>query len=327
MDRDAGELLRKLMRQVLGATTDGERLAALAALERVMAAQGLDLHDIAARIGDGMAPAAAEDAGGFGGELLWEAAERMVAEHDDDLWPGLAGWLVVNDDDWQHAHRRWLLTGKQRQFAEEMREAATIIRPTSRQCAYLLFLFMRVSDQLDRPAPTAPAPIAPVGSAAAAAAGDKPQRVMPPRRPKPVPQRVASRPMQVHWIVAVVEARRLGPRPAADAAQTALFSDAELRVLTWFAARYQQWLIDRPERDSLRVGHRFSAVEMAAKAQVSLRTVRRAVAKAVAAGYLAVETPGGGRGQKAVYDLTWPEQRRRHADLPAQQPRRQRRAG
>ena len=160
-----------------------------------------------------------------------------------------------------------------------------------------------------------------------AQARDRPQREATQRRPKPVPQRVASRLEQVQWIGAIVEAWRLGPSPAQDA--PGLFSDAEARVLAWFGARYEQWLIERPAtatrpaKPTLRIGKLTSAAAMAAAAQVSLRTVRRALAKAAAAGYLAVETPGGGRGRATVYRLTLPPNRWRHADIPAQQPRRQ----
>jgi hypothetical protein len=149
--------LAKLMRMVLGATTDSERLAALAGFCRAMADAGLDLHDIAERVRVGMANGPdnsmfeGDDRGGWlGGDRAFAMACELARRHSDDLWPDLAQWLVDEDDAWHAGHRRRLLEGRQRRFAEQLAEEAQSVRPSLRRAAWLLVLFDRVSDQRAR---------------------------------------------------------------------------------------------------------------------------------------------------------------------------------
>ena len=85
------------------------------------------------------------------------------------------------------------------------------------------------------------------------------------------------------------------------------------------------FVIDRSgqAKGDLEVGKLRSAAAMAAEAQLSLRTVRRALAKAVAAGYLALDRRGSGRGKPTVYRLTLPSARLRHDGIKPTLPRRQ----
>jgi hypothetical protein len=327
-DDDPIPRLARLMRLVLGATTDGEHLAALAAFRRAMEAAGLDLHDIVGRFessgtaGDvDEAPAAASSAA-WSRSDVFEAAIEVAARHSDDLWPSLAQWLCDQDDAWHAAHRRWLLNGNQRRFAEDQRETALSIRPTLRQAAWLIALFDKVTDHLTRPDQQ---PLQVIGQAPRAGDRVYAQRTLPAPRPRRQPRRVIGRKDQVDWICAVISARRQGASPVDDRAEPALFADAEVRVLAWLASDYNAWIIDRSARgkEDIVVRHARSAAAMASAAQVSLRTVRRALAKAIAAGYLELERRGSGRGKPSAYRLTLPPERLRHDRIPPTQPRRQ----
>jgi hypothetical protein len=312
------------MRQLLGATTDGEHLAALAAFRPAMEAAGLDLHDIVGRFESAGVADDNDDT-----PTLWhhwsdvdlELAAKLAAQYSDDVWPDVARWLCEQDDAWHSAHRRWLLNGTQRRFVEDQREAAVSIRPTLRQAAWLIALFDKVTDHLRR---DAAAPQVLVGKPRA---GDRiyVQRDLPPPRPQRQPHRVTSRKDQIQWICALISARRQGASPMADAASPALFADAEVRALVWLAGTYARWIIDRSHqgKEDLEVGNPRSAAAMASEAQVSLRTVRRALAKALAARYLAVDRRGSGRGKPTVYRLMLPPERLRHDRIKPTQPRRQ----
>jgi hypothetical protein len=84
-----------------------------------------------------------------------------------------------------------------------------------------------------------------------------------------------------------------------DVAETALFADAEVRLLARLAADYQRWVIDRSGqgKPDVLIDHARTAAAMAGAAHVSLRTSRRALAKAGAANYLEVERRGIGHGK------------------------------
>lgn len=318
--------LARIMRQLLGAQTDGEHLAALAAFRRAIEAAGLDLHDIVGRF---ESAGSKEDLGGAPARAFddreFSAAAAMAAQYSDDLWPDLAKWLCQQDDAWHAAHRRWLLNGTQRRFVEDQREAALSVRPTLRQAAWLIALADKVTGQIARPEPPRPEQIA--LRPRSLRAGDRiyAERVVPTAQPKRQPQRVTGRKDQVAWICAVVAAQRQGNRPTDDPAAPALFSDAEARALTWLAAKFAAWVIDRSAsgKDDLVIDHPHSAAAVAAGAQVSLRTVRRALAKARAAGYLDIERRGSGRGKPTVYRLALPPARLRHDHISRAQPRRQ----
>jgi hypothetical protein len=60
-------------------------------------------------------------------------------------------------------------------------------------------------------------------------------------------------------------AQRQGNRPTDDPAAPALFSDAEARALTWLAARFAAWVIDRSAsgKDDLVIDHPHSAAAIA----------------------------------------------------------------
>jgi hypothetical protein len=90
------------------------------------------------------------------------------------------------------------------------------------------------------------------------------------------------------------------------------------------AGDYDAWSIDRSARgkEDVVVRYRRSAAAMAVAAQVSLRTARRALAKATATGYLEIRR-GSGRGKPSSYDLTLPLERLRHDRIPPTQPGRQ----
>jgi hypothetical protein len=342
--------LARLLRMVLGATTPGEQMAALAAFNRATAAAGLDLHDIVGRFEAGAAgaqpqprdtPSADREPARDPRVAAWEDmlrpdlwddptggarvdmdhAEAIAATLPDEVWPHLARWLTIEDDAWHAAHTAWLLNGTQRGFVGDMAAAAGTVRPTLRQSAWLLALFAKVARQKSRP-PAPPAP--PKLGAPPAAERTYRTRELPPPRRRRQPERIIGRKDQVGWICAVIAARRLGPRPIEDTDEPALFSDAEVRALAWLAAAFGGWRIDRPAKAPLAVDRPRSGAEIAAASHVSLRTVRRALAKATRAEYLTVERSGVGRGCRTVYRLTFPSSPRlRHAAIPAAAPRRQ----
>lgn len=93
----------------LGTDSEGEALATVRALRRVLAAQGLDLHDLVAALSEGGGRAAPEASGPapaelaswcLGSGLPWSERERAflwaMARHRrawDRLTPRQQGWL------------------------------------------------------------------------------------------------------------------------------------------------------------------------------------------------------------------------------------------
>ena len=319
--------LAQLFLLALAGKTEGEKLAALAGFERARVASGLNLHDIADMLRPGKSPAssappfsAEEKADGWALDVTFREAELLAREFSDDDWPEIGTWLLNEDEKWYEGHRRYLLDGPQRSFVEQMCESARIVRPTLRQAAWLLVLSSKLAAQLTRPEP---APRPRVGDASPEV--DRPDRHVPPPRPQPKPRRLIGREQQLEWIGTITSARRQAPHPKGDATQPALFSDAEARALVWYAARYDRWLVDRSARgkSDIIVGKPPSATEIARGADVSLRTVRRALKSAIAAGYLEIERAGKGRGRPSVYALTSPPQGWRHDSISVHKPRRQ----
>lgn len=322
--------LAQLFLLALAGKTEGEKLAALAAFERARVASGLNLHDIADMLRPGKSPAssapassAEEEADGRELDVTFREAEHFAREFSDDAWPEIADWLLNEDEKWHEAHQRYLLDGRQRSFVEQMCGSARIVRPTLRQAAWLLVLFSKLAAQLTRPEP---APTPRVGNASPKL--DRPNRQVPPPRPQPKPKRLTGREEQLQWISTIISARRQAPHPKHDATQPPLFSDAEARALVWYAAHYDRWLVDRSARgkSDIIVDKQPSATEIARGAHVSLRTVRRALKSAIAAGRVEIERAGKGRGKRAVYALTSPPEGWRHDSISAHRPRRQKSA-
>jgi len=206
----------------------------------------------------------------------------------------------------------------------DLRSSRIPARANSREAAFRCGSFgqsfSKLAAQLTRPEP---APPPRVGNASPKL--DRPNRQVPPPRPQPKPKRLIGREEQLEWISTIISARRQAPHPKDDATQPPLFSDAEARALVWYAAQYDRWLVDRSARgkSDIIVGEPPSATEIARGAHVSLRTVRRALKSAIAAGLVENERAGKGRGKRAVYALTSPPPGWRHDSISAHSPRRQ----
>lgn len=305
--------LGPLLRLALGGSTEGEQIAALNALARKAAAAGLDIHAIADRLDtERTTPEPTSTSTAPGPESAsaadyWEQACSWAAtQFTDDDWEPMACIIIEHDDAAHAACGRWLLTGRQRKFVEEMAEHAQVVRLTAKQGAYLFALACKCLEQratpsVDNRVGERPGP-----------AGMRRQRIVPQARSRPEPKRLVSREEQLRWIAAVAETRHASGLP--------LFSDAQARVLSWFAARHDVWTVARADHD-IRVGFCPSGAEIAAGAHASLRTVRETLKRAVTAGYLIAER-GGGRGRRTRYTLAQPPDRWRRADMP-QRPRRQ----
>jgi hypothetical protein len=146
--------LGDILRMVLGGKTEGEKLAALAAFERVMRAAGLDLHDVAARLQGGAAPPsepAGDDRINFSDPLVKDVPNDLACTIEDDQWPAMARWLLAQDAQWAAARNRHILRPNQLSFAEQMATEALGLRPSPRQCCWLLILVDRVIAAQARP--------------------------------------------------------------------------------------------------------------------------------------------------------------------------------
>ncbi len=311
------------MRLVLGGQTEGEKLAALAAFEREMRSAQMDLHDVAdmlrSPLGTGTAPPPWSDPSDP--RDRWSRAETLASEFDDDTWPDVAAWLIAQDDAWYRGHQRYLLDGHQRTFVLQMRDTSEYLRPTLPQATWLLLLFMKLQAQLARPEP--PRVLA-LAHDAPPPPHERRQRPVSPPHPQPKPKRLVGRPDALAWIAGVASARRQASSPTNQSPQPVLFTDAETRVLAWYGAQHNAWLIDRSARGKadIVVGHQPLAADMALASNVSLRTVRRALSKAKAAGYLTIERPSNAPGRATLYLPTLPPDGWRHHKIPVTQPRR-----
>lgn len=123
-----------------------------------------------------------------------------------------------------------------------------------------------------------------------------------------------SREDQLRWIVDVVATRRQADERGSAAPTEPLFSDAQVRILAWFGGRHDVWMIDRADQGKPDVvaGFRPSAAEIAAATHTSVRTVREALHRAAAGGFLIADAKGGGRGKRARYILAQPPSGWRH---------------
>jgi hypothetical protein len=313
--------LGDVMRLVLGAATDGERLAAVAALERVMAAEGLDLHEIGRRVDSEFASAgvtAPGDDAPPAGSAYDAALDEMVATIPDDEWPGIATWIVEQDEAWAATHGRRILRSRQRNFAKQMQTESLTLRLSSAQGRWLLKLHAKVLDVQARP------PAQPVtrvngetGAARPTPATDtapdswrrrSTHRATGKRQPTPT----ADKDARLRWIDAVATARKRASMPAEQPLQPTLFTGEEVRVLICLATRYRSWEIHAVDSNGSPViqDDPQSAEQLGQLSGVTLRSVRRALAKAVAGGFLRIHRPGGkGRGRRSVYRLAVPHPR------------------
>jgi hypothetical protein len=344
---------------MLSTTSDGEALAARQAFLRAVATQGLSLHDIGDRIERGVPENLPPDPGTTSEtprapgtsairpehDVTWRAACQLVDTIEDDTWPDVADWLAEQDHTWSATHPpRHLLKTYQLDFVHQMQTETRSLRPTQRQCAWLLCLIDSVNQRSQRP-PAAPRPRVKTEESATAAAppaastpastpetgattaenttaaihtGTPPTPPPPTNRTRELTGRrqkhVASRLNKAQildWIRAVATARQRAARPIEQAAQPLLFSGEAVRVLTCLAFQQQSWIIDR------RNGHPPIGKDLpvlpstlAAQTQVTLRSVRRILAHAKAAGFLTVARPGGqGRGHATIYRLAIPNPR------------------
>lgn len=216
---------------------------------------------------------------------------------------------------------------------------ALALRPTQRQGAWLVRLTMKVTAAIDRP-PAKPQPR--MDGADTQPHADNPPppstiestTIEPPaatqwltpasldlrRTTKRQPTPTADREARIRWIDAVATARERAPLPAQQPSQPTLFSGQEVRVLVVLATRFRSWDINKTDNAGKAVTHDdpLSARELAEAAGVNLRTARRALARAVACGFLRVHRAGGkGRGRRSIYRLTVPHARDRRVAVQA----------
>jgi hypothetical protein len=144
--------LGQLLRLMLSTTSEGEALAARHAFLRDVAAQGLSLHDIGDRVERGAPESTPPEAKPATArvqpprDVAWEAACQLVDAIEDAAWPDVADWLVEQDQGWFAAHPpRHLLLPYQLTFVHHMQEETRTVRPTQRQCAWLLCLIDAVN--------------------------------------------------------------------------------------------------------------------------------------------------------------------------------------
>lgn len=312
--------LSDLMRLVLGGATDGERLAALAALERAMAAQGVDLHEVAARVDQDRA---AETASSAGTADIFDGLIGLADTIPDHEWAHIAQWILDIDANAPRVgeRRRRPINARQRRFVEQMARECLTLRPTPRQGAWLLALANAVIDHLAR-VETDPAPKRPEPVSADALAWSGAQTQVPaaerhePRRRHATPRTNYTSEDRMRWIAAVASAQERAPRPSEQPGMPLLFTGEELRILVCHAVGMRSWTVVTSS-GSIQNDQPQSPDELAKAARTTVRSVRRALAKARASGWLRVHQPGGGRGRRSVYRLTYPHPRQWRGEAPA----------
>jgi hypothetical protein len=143
-----GDLFRRL-----GSNHDGEIVATVKALLRVMKASDLDFHDLANRVekanGGKLSEAEMQkifDAGVEAGIRKAEVAQLGDGEfHTVDgtpPWEDVTVWLQHYDD----RHNR--LSGRERDFVDDMAGSVLWREPTERQARWLLTLFRRAGGRI-----------------------------------------------------------------------------------------------------------------------------------------------------------------------------------
>jgi hypothetical protein len=111
------------------------------------------------------------------------------------------------------------------------------------------------------------------------------------------------------WIAAVATRQRRAATPAELPDQPPLFTGEAALVLTYLAIQQKSWTIDKGDRIIER-DQPVPAAALAEETHVSLRSVRRILARARQAGFLVVGKQGGrGRGRATVYRLVIPHPR------------------
>jgi hypothetical protein len=331
MSPNGAHRLADLLRLMLSTTAPGEAMAARAALLRELETQGLNLHDIAARIeqppedrastsqpvDEEPVPSGVAAAAPSHGDVPWETACRLADTVTDEMWPEIAGWLADQDNDWRMAGRKQLLRSHQRKFVLQMRLETRTLRPTLRQCAWLLCLVATVSDRLSRPESVAAAAQVAGGTAAPSGAASSGAAALPRAAPAPSRKRrkrSVARPRYssqqvLDWIAAVAGRQRRASTPAGQAAQPPLFRGDAVRVLVGFATLQKSWIIETP-KGPVNHDQTLAAARLADAVHVSLRSVRRVLRAAREAGFLVVTKQGGkGRGQATIYRLAIPDRR------------------
>lgn len=311
--------LGNLLRLMLGTTSEGEALAARAAFLREVEAQGLNLHDIGRRIEQSAGGSALPEsttvphtaAGAMERDLQWESAVHLADTIEDGDWPAIAQWLVDQDTHWVATRQRHILKHAQLAFSRQILEEAHTIRPSQRQCAWLLCLTWHVAAENQRPAisprprisettPIGPAPseMTPVGPTP-----------LPPRRKRARPVSLFTDHDRLKWIAAVVSRQCRAAVPIKQSEQPPLFTGEAVRVLTWLAIQHHSWRISTTN-GPIEKTDTPSAAQLAAATHVSLRSVRRILAQARKSGFLVVVRKGGkGKGISTIHRLVVPHPR------------------
>jgi hypothetical protein len=136
--------------RLLGSDQDGEVVAAVRALKRMLRSSGEDLHDLAARV-EKPALNDAEmrkifDAGVEAGIRKAEAVQHGDGEFravdGTPPWEDITVWLQHYDD--QHDR----LTARERDFVNQMAEHVLWREPSERQGRWLLGIFRRLSGRI-----------------------------------------------------------------------------------------------------------------------------------------------------------------------------------
>jgi len=321
--RDATRLAN-LLRLMLSTPAEGEAMAARTVFLREVQAQGLNLHDIGARIEQvpggtqdlpTSEPAGPEQAVGAapGHDIQWEWALAVGDTICDEDWPTIAQWLIDQDVQWAATSGRRLLKPNQRAFAQQQSMEAQTLRPTQAQCAWLICCVWRVSTEMQRLTRKPRSRFDPSASSSSVDPANTSRVAVPtpaprPRRPRPISQ--FNNEQRLRWISAVISRQSRAPTPILQAEEPSLFGGEAVRVLSWLAIQHRSWLIDTKKGPIIRTESP-SAAQLAAATRVSIRSVRRILAHARESGFLEVARQGGkGRGSQTIYRLVLPDPRR-----------------